>query len=58
MKYKFKQRRQELLERRTETLHQKQELKNITEEKKAMQKAETVNKLLSFCYCLAKCRGS
>ena len=48
MKYKFKQRRQELLERRTEILHQKQELKNITEEKRAMQKAEAVNKLLSF----------
>ena len=48
MKYKSKQRRQELLERRTKILHQKQELKNITEEKKAMQKAEAVNKRLSF----------
>ena len=48
MKYKFKQRRHELLVRRKEILHQKQELKNITEEKKAVQKAEAVNKRLSF----------
>ena len=48
MKDKYKQRRQELVERRKEILHQKQELKIITDEKKAVQKAESVNKLLSY----------
>ena len=48
MKDKFKQRRHQLLLRKKEILHEKQESKRLSDEKQSKRQAESANKLVSL----------